>query len=97
IAAFLQTRLPPREIVLLVFYRKSSPVPAESPKLAIPQLSTCWAQDWKQSHRDVENHSEESEEIQHLEALSSHTPTRSTGLLEGLAEFVVLPPTPPGI
>src|SRR5208282_4320662 len=91
----LQARSP-GEIAPFVSWRRISLVPAESPKLATPPLSTCWALDWRPSHRGVQIHPEESEEIQHPEALASHTPTRSIGQRQDLAELVVLPLNRPG-
>jgi len=45
------------EIVLAVARRQLAPVPADSPKLGIFQRPTCWAPDWRQSHRGGQIHS----------------------------------------
>src|SRR5271170_6356672 len=91
----LQTCSSPAPVVLVVSYRQISPVPAEPSDSAIPQVSTCWVRDWQQSHRGVQTHSEDSEEIPRLEALSSHRPTRSIGRRQDRAKLVLLPPNWP--
>src|SRR5208283_4469388 len=97
ILELVESRLFPPWIVRRASYEQASLVPVKFPKLVIPHFSTCPVLNGQQDHRGVETHSQESEETQYVQAHSSHTPTRSTGPLEDLAEFAVPRPTWPGI